>query len=630
MTRRNRWAVASMAAALAAAWVATMADGATAPPGIQATVRSAKVLYRTNEPIAGTVTVKNPGKEPVTLIAQAWLEWELDQATSRQRQTLTIEAGKEATASFRWRPSSSSRGIYGHALRAEVLLAELPVAREADFFNVCDDYWNVALIAAMSAMHWVWDQNGELRADLETAHRETLANFRRDYFNGFEHFFWGEDDFLGLTPQRATWFSGQARYHGASRAIRVLIDLAHAVGLAAVTYAKLTGGGPYGAEIARQHPEWVWNSDGVLSVGRGVGSLARWEDPHVRELASDWNAVDWNMNDPRVLEIGIHALADSATMFGWDGARWDGNFDVRPEVHDLEGRLVEKLTPDQADSRNAANMHITKAHITKVHPRFFYGYNWCQGNWRQSMATNPRECAELCRAGGLIMNEYINQAGSVQHPLHRWEVYAASVADDVEAIKKLGGYYGPILSSENSADGKYTNVFAYAAGAHPYYHHHWGAFITRYSAFIWDNALTRVHAPEDVVLAPDSVWWRHWVFERPLGRRHKQLIVHLINPPAKANVGEGPKPEDVPPPVKRVTVRVFPTLLGGFHPVRATRLSPEPRREGEAPAAPRREGEAPAEPFLQEPVPVHAVEGIWQLDVPEVALWNILVIDLEK
>jgi len=226
------------------------------------------------------------------------------------------------------------------------------------------------------------------------------------------------------------------------------------------------------------------------------------------------------------------------------------------------------------------------------------------------MATTPRESTELCRGGGLIMNEYINQAGSVQHPLHRWETYAASVAEDVEAIKKLGGYYGPILSSENSADGRYTNVFAYAAGAHPYYHHHWGAFITRFSAFVWDKALARVRTPDNLVLAPESVWWRHWVFERPMGRRHKQLIVHLINPPAKPNVGEGPKPEDVPPPVKQVMVRVLPTLLGGFRPVRATRLSPEP--------------------LLQEPVVVRPVEGTWQLDVPEVALWNILVIDLEK
>ena len=217
---------------------------------------------------------------------------------------------------------------------------------------------------------------------------------------------------------------------------------------------------------------------------------------------------------------------------------------------------------------------------------------------------------ELCRGGGLIMNEAIHEAEGVQHPLHRWDVYAPSVANDAEAIKKLGGYYGPILSSEDSADGRYTNIFAYAAGAHPYYHHHWGAFITRYSAFVWDNALTRVHTPENIVQVPSSVWWREWVYERPLDKRHKQLIVHLINPPAHPTVGEGKKPEDVPPPLKDIEIRVLPTLLDGWVPVRATRLNPEPMR--------------------QDAVPMQATEGVYQLTVPEVKLWNILVIDLEQ
>ena len=157
------------------------------------------------------------------------------------------------------------------------------------------------------------------------------------------------------------------------------------------------------------------------------------------------------------------------------------------------------------------------------------------------MATNPKESVELCRAGGLIMNEYINQAEGVQHPLHRWEVYGPSVANDVEAIKKLGGYYGPILGSADTADGRYTNVFAYAAGAHPYYHHHWGAFMTRFGGFCWDNALVRRSDPEKVATVSDGVWWKHWVFERPVDATHKQLIIHLINPPAKPTVGEGKK-----------------------------------------------------------------------------------------
>jgi hypothetical protein len=208
------------------------------------------------------------------------------------------------------------------------------------------------------------------------------------------------------------------------------------------------------------------------------------------------------------------------------------------------------------------------------------------------------------------MNEYINGAAAVQHPLHQWDVYGPSVADDVEAIKKLGGYYGPILSSQDTPDGKYTNVFAYAAGAHPYYHHLWGDFVTRNSAFLWDNALTRVHAPEDMVLVSAGVWWRNWVSERPLDATHEELIIHLINPPAHPTVGASPKPEDMPPPLKGVEVRLLPGGLSGWTPVDAWRLSPEPA--------------------VRESLPLSAAEGVYKCTVPEVDLWTILVINMRK
>ena len=100
------------------------------------------------------------------------------------------------------------------------------------------------------------------------------------------------------------------------------------------------------------------------------------------------------------------------------------------------------------------------------------------------------------------------------------------------------------------------------------------------------------------------------MFERPLSARQKQLIVHLINPPAKPTVGEGKKREDLPPPVPRVDIKIFTAMLDGFRPVRATCLSPEPARH--------------------EAVPIHEVEGAFAMAVPDVALWNILVIDLKK
>ena len=592
--------------ALAIPWLAQAQAPATSPVQL-VTVHSAKVLYGTSEPIAGTVTVKNTGKVALTVAVHAWLVSEIDRANTPQQRMLTVAPAQTATADFKW-----SKGLakYGHALKADVSLNGATVAAGEDYFNVCDNFWNVAQILAIGYLWEEFDGKTMMPSkDYAWADRH-IKEMRDGYYNSFEHFFWAQDDFLGMVPTKPVWWSGQARYRESTDGLYALIQQAHANGIKATTYAKLTGGGTFGAEMARRHPEWVWQNGGTLSVERGVEALAKWDDPLAKNLSQSWVAVNYNMNDPKVVDIGIKSLIDSATLFGWDGARWDGNFDVSSSTYDLDGHPVDKLTADQVDARNAENMRRTKEAVSKAHPQFRYGYNWTQGNWLQTMATTPRESIELCRGGGLIMNEYINQAESVQHPLHRWDVYAPSVANDVEAIKKLGGYYGPILGSANTADGMYTNIFAYAAGAHPYYHHLWGAFMTRYSAFCWDDALTRIHTPENIVQVPSSVWWREWVFERPIDKKHKQLIIHLINPPAHQTVGEGKKPEDVPPPLKNIEVRVMPALLNGWVPVRATRLN--------------------AEPMLQEAVPVQATEGIYKMTVPEIKLWNILVIDLEQ
>jgi hypothetical protein len=443
-------------------------------------VRSAKVLYGTGEPITGTVTVQNTTRTDMTVTVRAWLETDVDQVTKAREMTLAVPAGKTpAVASLTWK---KGLGLYGHALKAEVLLNGTVVAAGEDYFNICDNFWTVALPLAVGFMWDAYDDKTmQPKTDTSWANRY-FTQMRDGYYNCFEHFFWAQDDFLGMVPTKDVWWSGQARYRGSVAVLKHFIDKSHANGVKAITYAKLTGAGTFGMEAVRKNPEIAWQNGGTLAVERGVESIAKWDDPMERRLAQSWVAVNYNMNDPKVVEIGIKNLYDSARFFGWDGARWDGNFDVAAKTFDLDGNPVDQLSADQVDARNAANMRMTKDYISKKLPAFRYGYNWTQGNWLQTMAATPRESIELCRGGGLIMNEYINQADSVQHPLHRWDVYAESVANDVEAIKKLGGYYGPILASQNSADGKYTNIFAYASGAHPYYHHHWGAFVTRNSA----------------------------------------------------------------------------------------------------------------------------------------------------
>jgi len=604
---RRKLCAALWAAALAASRLLAMADGSTgAPPARIASWRVEKLLYRTDEQVRATATVTNVSDREQELVARAWLEWDIDSAATPDEKKLRLPPRSAGSALFVWR---RPHAMFGHSARIELRQGQAVLDAAEDVFAASDHYWNTALIAAAGFL-WSQFDNFVPKPDTKWA-EDIVAQWRAQYFNGFEKFFWAPDDFAELTPEAEIWWSGQARYLETRKGLKALIDIAHSNGMKAITYAKLTGGGPTGAEIARRHPEWVWHSQGVLAVDRNARQLAEWDVTGEKHWGG-WVAVNYNMNDPAVVDIGIRELCDSASMFGWDGARWDGNFDVRTEVWSLDGRLVERLNAQEADARNAANMARTKQFISKRHPRFVYGYNWTQGNWQQSMATNPKESVELCRGGGLIMNEYINHADGVQHPLHRWEDFARSLADDVEAVKELGGYYGPILGSPDNADGRYQNVFAYAAGAHPYYHHHWGWFMTRYGGLCWDEKLGRRHDAETLADVSTNVWWKLWIFDRPIDGGKMRRVFHLVNPPAQPVVGAGKKKEDIPAPIPQVEFVLKSRGLAGWKPVRAFRLSPEP--------------------FLKEKLTLETLDSgdVRVSGISNLSIWNIIVVDLAR
>jgi len=567
-----------------------------------------KLLYDVGEPIRGVVTVKNTAKEPQVVQVRAWLEWQIDLRSAPQATRLTLAPGQTATASFTWKKVPEQ---FGYAFKADVAQNGQILASGEDYFQVSDNYWKVSLICALGSRQ-------KTPASIE--------NMRKAYYNGHEVFFWAPDDFLGLTPKENSWYSGQARYWGAKEGVvhfpegdayglKDIIALGHRYGIKAITYAKLTGGGPTGFEAARRRPEIVWNSEGVLSLDPDAESLARWDDRtlHEGQLPSSWLPVDYNMNDPKVVQIGIKALADSAEMFGWDGARWDGNFSARAEIYDLDGKLVERLTPEQRDARTAENMQNTKTFISARHPTYVYGYNYMNGPFANTLIAQPRETRELCRGGGLLMNEYIRGAADVNHILHRWRTYAETLVNETESVKRLGGYLGAILdinpNGPNGTDGddQYKSVFTYAAGAHPYYAHLWGAFMTRYGGFCWDPALQQLSLPATTVNVAGNVWWDKWVFTRTLSPRHQQVIVHLINPPTAVGVGDQ---KTLPPAQKAVVVYYYPASHPGFQVQRVTQLT--------------------VGKLASDTLPLHKPLGVVQVTVPEVALWNILVFDLVK
>ena len=570
-------------------------------------VSSDKILYSENEPLRGKIKVKNKTDSIFNGYVKVYLENEIDNRSEEILKQIKVPPKEDFEIDIEF---EKNQGKYGYAMVGELYNEKQEIIlKKMDFFNVCDNYWNVSLVAHLGCIWQQWekiDDNVMIpKKDFKWA-ENLINNWRKEYYNGFEKFFWAPDDFIELTPDEEMWFSGQTRYMETKNGLIELIKLAHKQGMKAITYAKRTGGGAVGIETARRNPEWIWHNKGTLNVGRGVREIKNFNIP-TKKFWSEYIPVNYNMNDKNVVEIGIKELIESAKIFGWDGARWDGNFNVRSEIYDFEGNLIEKLSQDEVDERNKENMRITKEKILKVFPNYVFGYNWA--NEGSCLKIN-RELIELCKGGGLIMNEYINQADEVQHPLHKWIDFALLLVKDTQIVKNLGGYYGPILGRlKGTVDETYKNIFAYAAGANPYFYHEFGDFVTRYSAFIWDNNLRKIYEPETILLIPDNVWWKHWVYEREINSTTKQLIIHLINPPEKPYVGDLKK--NFPEVIKNIEIKVYPIVnFKDYKVFRVVKLDPKQ--------------------VSREIINFEEILDCYKFKIDQLSLWNIVIVEFKK
>ena len=181
----------------------------------------------------------------------------------------TASSGGTATATVAF---AQTPARYGHALRAQVWLDNKLVGEGRDYFNICNNFWNVALIDGIGPGSGLSDATSRTCATTTTIPSKSCSG-RRTIFSA-------------LTPDTDSWLSGQARYAEAKTGVvdfphwgkiyglKDGIALAHKYGIKVVTYAKLTGGGTYGMEMARKHPEMVWQNEGTLSVIRAAESRA--------------------------------------------------------------------------------------------------------------------------------------------------------------------------------------------------------------------------------------------------------------------------------------------------------------------------------------------------------------------
>jgi hypothetical protein len=354
------------------------------------------------------------------------------------------------------------------------------------------------------------------------------------------------------------------------------------------------------------------------------------------------------MNDPAVVQHGIDQIIASSKQFGWAGVRFDGHFQARTGKNRVGDKIVD-FSPDDADRQTAANQKALKAQALKVFPNYVFGYNFANCTLDQRFQSNLREAIELCQGGGHIMDEYAKANAGGNHPYRKWADFSLLMVRQTEQVRRLGGELFPMV--HGGQVGWYQTIFTLAASAHPnnqYTPQSLGRFATRYGELLWGANLRNVWNPLGFAVVRPGVMWENYVREQILDDRHKRLIIHLINPPPQDSATETallekegndrqqkrwkieneakqmkvapdyseldrlPPIQLEPKPQTAIAVRIVPEAMDGkWEASRALLLSADDGSRTELKLE-------KSDPYF------------WQVTVPELKYWSILVVELEK
>ncbi len=603
-----------------------------------AEARPDKLFYFTGENVNGVVTLSNPTKEAKAVQVRAWLEQGLDRKVGAQAKDVSVAANSSQTVTFTWPAKDVAR--YGQSLAVELVANGKVIANGGDSFSSADSVWRVG-IAGGHPVAWT----AEHVKDLAGIERSVDA-FRDNYVNTFEKFFWAPDDFAAMTVESPEWYSGQARYHENLERFKHMCDYGRKIGVLPTTYGKSIGSGSAARDFIRANPEMVWGFGGAMSFIPDTEELAKWDV--VTEKT--WSSTAWanyNMNDPAVVQHGIDQIIASSKQFGWAGVRFDGHFQAKTGKIRVGDKIVE-FSPDDADRQTAANQKALKEQALVVFPNYVFGYNFANCTLDQRFQSNLREAIELCQGGGHIMDEYAKANAGGNHPYRKWADFSLLMVRQTEQVRRLGGELFPMVAGGQV--GWYQTLFTLAAGAHPNNQHipqSLGRFATRNGELLWGSNLRNVWNPLGMVIVRPGVMWENYVREQLLDDRHKRLIIHLINPPPQDSAtetallekegndrqqkrwkikGDADKTKTAPdyseldrlPPIQlepklqtSITVRVVPESMDGkWDASRALLLSADEGSRTELKLD-------KADPYF------------WQVTVPELKYWSIIVVELE-
>lgn len=486
-------------------------------------LRTGKILYAPDAQAEITTRVRNTSGQP----QQATLELDLITLLRDVRQVATHDIDLAPGKSIVFSETAPLDGLdYGCEIRATVRQGENVVAEKREYFQVSDNMWAVGIGGTFgSALHTGLGKSDSV---------PELA--RKRYINNFELFFWSPCDWsLHLAPAQE-WWSGQACYHQNEDELKALIQSAHEHGIKVAMYASCNPAGPFAWETARRHPGWFLDGRQKLKTipPELVEQLDRWNVPEYRKTHGNppWVVLSPDLRKLEILDYGIDRIIESAKAYDWDAVRFDGHYTIRG-----------------FDEISARNMRRLKERVWAEVPDFQFGYNYGRApEWRGGVT---HEMREAMAGGGLYLQEGIRRFRYTTDTYTGWHHYATNELRVAKMVKAMGGHYHCMWEVGNhpAPTAYYKFVYGLIAGGHPAVFDgnvplssDWGAFMTRWSGLLWDQALQR-EKTDGITVSDDRVQWQELVQEAVLDKNRKLVVIHLVNPPPDDSINDTRFPE---------------------------------------------------------------------------------------
>lgn len=570
-----------------------------------------KIRYLPGESLHGSATL-----EPLSGEAKGTLRifLEHDVAARELVKELPVALAGEAKE-LKFEFSLPEREL-GYALVAQYVSDDGRDRSEAaEYFNIAENFNRVAIFGSLAGGHGGTFSKPE-------AMQAACRALQKTYANAVEYFAWAEEDMLEMSPESDVWYSGQTCYRINKAGLQRLIAESHNRGIASVTYGKFIMSGYLGWKTAwdlpRDHqrqfffPVGTWEGVNVRVLDRfRFREFAAYEHSvPTGGLLNPWWQAFLPVNPdptPRMVRMAAEETLRSIDMFGWDGIRWDG----QPRAGGPTGGSGGQFDY-QAARKTQTLVRYFKDIVAEKYPNFGHGYNYLlvQEKPNYDWAREDFELDELCRGGGLLMNESIGNTTAGR----TFDFLARNIQVEGDLARERGGLLLGISYASDPRDTMVECILYFAGGCRPMQGTAkspiFNRYGTRYSRYTFDETLRRLDRPEAVLkpLTETKLWWQPFVYETQEKSGLRQLVVNLINVPLQKKTRGNQA--DLP---------VEWEMLAGTEPVAFALTLPEGYRAT---------GARLIDPFTLEVTPAEMKND--QVQIPSVAMWRVLIVDMDR